>query len=167
MPSFVADVAGEYVVQLIVNDGTVPSAPDSVVISAAGVNLPPVADAGPDQAVDVGDTVQLDGSGSSDPDSDPLTYSWSFDSVPTGSTANLSDSTAVMPSFVADVAGEYVVQLIVNDGTVPSDPDSVVIVNSQCESAAGRRRRAGPGSRRRGLGACSMAVARAIPTAIR
>jgi hypothetical protein len=34
-PTFVADVAGTYTVQLIVNDGTVDSAPDSVVISAS------------------------------------------------------------------------------------------------------------------------------------
>ena len=127
MPTFEADEAGEYVVQLIVNDGQLDSDPDSVVISAAGANLPPVADAGTDQAVDVGETVQLDGSGSSDPDGDPVSYSWSFDSVPTGSTATLSDPTAVMPTFEADEAGEYVVQLIVNDGTVDSEPDTVTV----------------------------------------
>ena len=47
------------------------------------VNLePPVADAGPDQTVFVGDTVQLDGSGSSDVDNDPLTFQWSFTTFP-------------------------------------------------------------------------------------
>ena len=88
----------------------------------------PVADAGPDQTVLVGDTVQLDGSGSNDPDPlDTLTFAWSFVSVPAGSTATLSDPTAVNPTFVVDVSGNYVVQLIVNEGTVDSLPDSVSI----------------------------------------
>ena len=43
---------------------------------ATGGNTPPVADAGPDQTVQVTDTVQLDGSGSTDVDGDLLTFSW-------------------------------------------------------------------------------------------
>jgi hypothetical protein len=130
MPSFVADMAGTYVVQLIVNDGELDSAPDTVTITAAEppvANQPPVANAGPDQSVNQGDPVTVDGSGSSDPDGDPLTYSWSLTARPAGSGATLSDATAVNPSFVADAAGTYVVQLIVDDGEFASAPDSAGI----------------------------------------
>ncbi len=125
MPTFDVDLPGTYVVQLMVNDGTVNSAPDTVTITT--LNSAPVAEAGPDQPVFAGDTVTLDGSGSSDADNDPLTFSWSFISVPDDSAATLSDPTAVMPTFGADVAGMYIVQLMVNDVTVNSAPDSVVI----------------------------------------
>jgi hypothetical protein len=125
MPTFVIDLPGTYVVELIVNDGTVSSAPDTVAISTD--NTAPVADAGPDQTAFVTDTVTLDGSGSSDADGDPLTYAWSFSSAPAGSTAMLSDTTAEMPTFVVDLSGDYVVQLIVWDGTVFSTPDTVRI----------------------------------------
>jgi hypothetical protein len=128
-PTFVPDVEGTYTATLIVNDGMDDSTPDSVDITAeiVVVNTPPVADAGPDQTVAVNDTVALDGSGSSDDDGDPLTFSWSLTTVPVGSTATLSDTTAVSPSFVADVAGDYVAQLIVNDGTEDSNAATVSI----------------------------------------
>jgi RHS repeat-associated protein len=131
MPVFTVDLRGTYVVQLIVHDGTVDSTADTVVITTE--NLPPVADAGPDQAVAVTDTVSLDGSASFDPDLDPLTFDWSFLSIPAGSAATLSDRTAVDPSFTADLPGIYVVQLIVNDGTVDSPPDTVVITAADNE----------------------------------
>jgi hypothetical protein len=129
-PSFVADRAGNYVVQLIVRDATLSSAPDTVLIST--INTPPVANAGVDQVVEEDDTVQLDSSGSSDADGDPLSFLWSFTSVPTGSTAALSDPFLPAPTFVADLAGLYVLQLIVNDGTIDSAPDtSTVTANAR------------------------------------
>jgi len=93
----------------------------------SATNSPPTADAGPDQTVQTGDTVQLDGSGSSDPDSDPLSYSWSFVSKPAGSAAVFSDPTIINPTFVADVAGDYILELRVGDGRGGSDIDQVTI----------------------------------------
>jgi len=90
-------------------------------------NNPPTSNAGPDQSVFVNDNVILDGSGSSDPDGDPITYLWSFLSRPAGSTATLSDPTVVNPDFTVDVFGTYVLELIVNDGELNSAPDSVTI----------------------------------------
>ena len=128
-PTFEADKEGIYVVQLIVNDGTVNSAADTVTITATAptANAIPVADAGTAQNVTTTSTVTLDGSGSSDADLDTLTYSWSITTVPTGSQATLSNPGIVNPTFVADLAGSYVLRLIVNDGTDDSAPDTVTI----------------------------------------
>ncbi|HZX22636.1 MAG TPA: DUF4382 domain-containing protein [Woeseiaceae bacterium] len=91
------------------------------------VNTAPVADAGADQTVTAGDTVNLDGSASFDDDGDTLTYSWAFVSVPEGSEASLTNADTVGATFTADLAGEYVVELVVNDGTEDSAPDQVTI----------------------------------------
>jgi hypothetical protein len=124
-PTFIADLAGRYVAQLIVNDGTLDSLPDLVQIDT--LNSRPVADAGPDQNAVAGTLVQLDGSASRDADSDPLTFRWSFTSRPNGSTAVFLDATAARPTFIADLGGMYVAQLIVNDGNLDSAPDTTVI----------------------------------------
>ena len=65
--------------------------------------------------------------GGSDADGDTLTFSWSFQLLPSGSNASLTNETATDPSFTADVAGQYVVQLEVNDGSETSSPASVTI----------------------------------------
>lgn len=90
-------------------------------------NTPPVADAGPDQEVTVGTTVQLDGSGSRDPDGDPLNFMWEILAKPTGSVAALSNPRIARPTFVADKAGTYTVKLTVNDGRGGSDTAQVTI----------------------------------------
>ena len=86
-PTFLADKAGQYVAQLVVNNGTLSSTPASVTITTNPINTPPAANAGPNQTVPVGTTVTLDGSGSSDANGNLMTYLWSFKSVPAGSPA--------------------------------------------------------------------------------
>ena len=125
MPAFTVDLPGTYVVALVVSDSFVPSAADTVSITTE--NSAPVANPGPPQTPFVGDTVTLDGSGSTDVDGDTLTYAWSLTSVPPGSAAVLSDTGAVRPTFVVDRPGTYVAQLIVHDGTVASAPATTTL----------------------------------------
>jgi hypothetical protein len=123
------DVAGVYVVQLVVSDGTLSSAPDNVVVTAGdpNVNLAPVAKAGPRQRSAIGQSVTLDGSKSYDPNGTAVTYTWKFKSKPKKSTATLQGATTVAPTFVPDVRGNYVVQLVVSDGQLTSVASSVMI----------------------------------------
>lgn len=125
-PTFVADIHGDYVIELVVSDIYSSSEPDSVTVSFD--NVKPVAEAGGNKPVIVGDIVLLDASESYDANYDLLTYSWSFVSKPEGSNASLSDPTVVQTSFVADVAGEYIISLVVNDGFENSEPDDVSIM---------------------------------------
>jgi hypothetical protein len=87
------------------------------------VNRPPVADAGPNQTVECTSptttAVQLDGTGSSDPDGDPLTYSWSATGVV------FDDPTSATPTGQFTF-GTKVVTLTVSDG-IEEDTDTVSI----------------------------------------
>ncbi|MEE8271989.1 MAG: PKD domain-containing protein, partial [Alphaproteobacteria bacterium] len=138
-PTFTADIAGDYVAQLIVGDGTERERRDADTVVITTANSAPVAEAGADQSVTPGATVQLDGSASSDPDSDPLTFAWSILSQPAGGAVSLSDPGAQAPTFVATLPGNYIVQLIVADGAVDGAPDTVTIstLNSRPTAAAG------------------------------
>lgn len=121
--------SGNYQVVFIVTDSGNPSESDSetITITVIDVNRAPEADARPDQAiVGVDKIVTLDGSFSYDPDEDPLTYQWSFESIPPGSTVVFSDSTVVNPSFTPDMLGDYVIRLTVSDGSLVSE-DSITI----------------------------------------
>ena len=106
-------------------DGLLVSNTATVTITVQSVNDAPIANAGENQNVATGATVQLDGSASSDPDGDALTYLWELTTKPEGSTAALSSATAVNPTFVADKAGSYQLRLTVNDGAVDSAPDTI------------------------------------------
>jgi K319L-like, PKD domain/Secretion system C-terminal sorting domain len=99
------------------------------------LNQPPLANAGSDQTLIVNGIVHLDGSSSSDPDGDPITYSWEITSKPAGSNATLSNSSIVNPTFVADKAGEYRASLVVNDGIVNSTSDEVIITAITAQDA--------------------------------
>lgn len=126
-PSFVADVPGTFVVQLVVTDPAthLSSTPSQVTISS--VWTPPMANAGTAQSVVAGNVVQLNGTGSSDPNGLSLSYAWSFVSKPAGSNATITPGTPGLASFTADVAGTYTVQLVVSDQFGSSQPSTVII----------------------------------------
>jgi len=72
--------------------------------------------AGADRTVEVGDTVELDGSSSGN----TATHKWQFLSQPTGSAATIQNADQLMgASFVADRVGDYDVELL---GAISSDP---------------------------------------------
>ena len=129
-PNFIADIAGEYEFSLVVNDGTVDSSADVVMVIATLSNTIPVAQAGTDQEVTTGDQVTINGSQSSDEDDDTLTYAWTMASQPSGSSTTLEQSTQVSATFTADVDGDYTVALIVNDGSSDSTADTMMITAS-------------------------------------
>lgn len=91
-------------------------------------NTAPIADAGADQSVYIGATVALNGGASFDAEtaSQDLGYAWSL-SGPVGSAAVLTGGDTATPSFVADVAGSYVLSLTVTDGGSLTGSDEVII----------------------------------------
>ena len=75
----------------------------------------------------MGSIIQLDGRKSFDPEGTKVTHAWRFVQVPIGSTLTSSSFRNIRPnatavSFIPDKLGIYVVELIVNDGELDSDP---------------------------------------------
>ena len=121
---FTPDVYGLYVAQLIVSDGALASRPKTVVVTVAP--RPPVAVVRAASPIVITQTDVLDGSGSTDPDGNPLTYFWTL-TTPAGSQATLGNPSAISTSFIPDVPGTYVAQLVVADAYGVSAPASVSI----------------------------------------
>ncbi|WP_205988823.1 PKD domain-containing protein [Pseudoalteromonas sp. DL-6] len=124
---FVADLSGDYIVQLVVNDGELDSKPATVIVRDFDKNTLPVAYAGSDLAAEAGMSILLDGSASFDADGDSLSYQWALLTRPSGSNAQLADAASANPSLKTDLVGDYVVQLVVSDGKGNSLPDTVLI----------------------------------------
>ena len=108
--------AGTYTVSLVVNDTLLDSAiaTTTTEIAIPPANRAPTADAGGPYSGDTGAAITFDGTASSDPDGDALTYAWNFGDGATG--------TGATPTHSYAAAGPYTVSLIVNDGEFDSDP---------------------------------------------
>jgi hypothetical protein len=123
-PTFTADKHGIYVVKLTVTDPWGEQGTDTMEVSFS--NVKPVANAGANQSVVIGPPVVVNGSGT-DANGDPIaSYTWSFVTKPADSAATFSATTA-SAFFAPDVPGDYVAQLIVNDGFEDSIPSTVTI----------------------------------------
>ncbi|MBW1809416.1 MAG: DNRLRE domain-containing protein [Deltaproteobacteria bacterium] len=82
-----------------------------------------MANAGPNQVVDVGQTVLLDGSRSFDPDGDKFSYRWKLNAIPADGKASLVTNEDMNTELIPDQAGVWVISLVVDDGKLPSEPD--------------------------------------------
>lgn len=101
-------------------------------------NRAPTANAGTDQNVAAGALVTLMGSGT-DPDSDPLTFTWSFVSRPSGSTATLANANSATATFTPDLAGTYVLRLTISDsrdGTATGEVRVIAAVTNRVPTAS-------------------------------
>jgi nicotinamide mononucleotide (NMN) deamidase PncC len=93
------------------------------------------ANAGPDQSVQVGQLVMLDGSASSDNQGKPLTYQWTLLRKPAKSTVVLTEPTSFKPTFKPDEVGEYELELAVTSANGKST-DKVLVSASVAEPLA-------------------------------
>ncbi|MDF1571240.1 MAG: PKD domain-containing protein [Bacteroidales bacterium] len=127
-PSFILPQVAQntaYRFTLVVNDGAVNSAKDTVVITSVNVNKKPVAFAGGDFRVDENAQAALDGSLSYDADNDPLTYRWTAPPEVILSSASVAAPTFTAPAVIRDSVLRF--ELVVNDGSRDSDPDAVLV----------------------------------------
>ena len=116
--------AGLYKFTVVCADGVNTSQADEVLITVNAVNHAPTANAGDDIDAQSGSVVTLDGSLSTDPDNDTISYSWTQVS---GTQVQLANPTSVKPSFTASSTGTYVFELSVADAKVSSTPDTVTV----------------------------------------
>lgn len=121
--SFTApSVAGVVTLRLTVTDRYGVSASDTVDVS---VNAAPIADAGPDQIVNAGASVTMNGTASRDPDGLIMSYAWTQTG---GSAIMLTGADTAMPSFIAPAtAGPVTLQLVVTDNEGATHADSVTV----------------------------------------
>ena len=114
--------AGTRTYHLEVRDSYGRTSSDDVVITvAAEPNQAPVANAGPDQTLPAtagSATATLNGSGSSDPDGDALTYLWQEGTTALGSTASLTANLTT---------GTHTLTLTVTDSYGATATDTVVV----------------------------------------
>jgi len=101
---------------------------DAVDTATDATNEAPTAEAtvASSQPFSVNDPVQLDGTGSSDPDNDELSYEWTLD-TPSESNASLEGPNTVDPTFTPDVKGTYTATLEVSDGEDTDTDDASVM----------------------------------------
>jgi hypothetical protein len=115
--------------QVLVSDGRGGQQKGTLILHIGDKAAPaaPVARPGTSRTVLSRKPVTLDGSESSASNGALLTFAWSFVSRPSGSTAALSDPTAMKPTFIPDLDGDYVVQLVVSDGDHLSAPATLAL----------------------------------------
>lgn len=118
---------GTYIFKLTVKDNSNATAADSVVITVnAAANQAPVANAGSNQTITLpSNSVNLDGSGSSDADGTITSYIWSKISGPAQGT--VSNTTAASTAATNLVQGSYVFRLTVTDNGGLTSYDEVAI----------------------------------------
>lgn len=123
-PTFTAPaISGTVGFSLVVNDGHGDSTADAIQVSVA--NRVPVASAGADASVDSSTLFTLNALGSSDPDSDTLTYSWVQLAGPPVFLTTVAPGRA---RFIApSISTQLEFGVVANDGEAASAQDVVLV----------------------------------------
>lgn len=120
--------SGNYSSTITISASGVTNSPQTIAVDLYVATSEPTADAGPDQYVDEGGTVILDGSNSSDHDDGIVSYLWEQIS---GTTVTLSGTTLMTSTFVTpivDSLGDILdFRLTVMDASGLTDSDDVSI----------------------------------------
>lgn len=129
---------GTYVFRLKANDGIedcdLVNHPAQVTLSVIA-NIPPVANAGPDQTICVGTEVQLDGSASkSELDHAIQSYLWAIKSGTAFNIGELRTKNIPKPVVTPASVGTVVLTLVVSDGFKggESEPDEITLIIDPC-----------------------------------
>ncbi len=113
------NAVGSYLVNLTVYDNECGNDSAQLTINVFQTNLPPIADAGPDQEVNLSEVVSLDGSNSTDPDGTIVSYMWDFGDGSVG--------VGVNNAHVYRTPGTYTVTLTVTDNFGAIDTDTAIV----------------------------------------
>lgn len=126
---FMPDRGGTYEVGLKVrNETTISEEVTQTIVVQPPRNRPPTANAGRDRGQRLGEEVVLDGSLSSDPDGDELSFAWRMLSKPEASIAELEDADQMIARFIPDEEGNYEIELEVSDGEFTAKDTVLVTV---------------------------------------
>lgn len=128
-PVFLTTVPGDFEIELAVTDPRGASGYDTVLLSLTNTPPTPVAEVSLETPA-VGEEVELSGLSSTDPNGQPLTYTWKLESAPAG-TAVPVDLTGGVQTVVFDLEGEYQFSLTVSDGVEEVKVDAPLIIVSQ------------------------------------
>ena len=138
VPQEISSADNPLIFELTVTDTGGLSHSDRVEVTViVETNQPPAADAGPDQTVRGGDRVDLDGSGSADPDGQIAAYNWEQID---GSMVELTDADTETPFFTApeptDGGLTLRFRLTVADDEGSEDEDTVTVTVSPAANVA-------------------------------
>ncbi|WP_457934862.1 PKD domain-containing protein [Pseudoalteromonas sp. SCSIO 43210] len=125
---FTADFPGEYVVNLIVNDGTNNS--EAVRFTLTATSPYPIAITESIYSVNLGtDSIGLDGSQSVTPtgETGSLAYQWELIEKPIDSTGYLNNADQSQSTLFVDLAGDYKLQFIVTYNGIASESVNVTV----------------------------------------
>jgi hypothetical protein len=130
--SFLGTRAGSYTFELVATSDTTLSDPVRTTVTIR--NLPPWASTPSRLVVEAGQELSIDGSGSDDPNADPLAWRWTVELGSVSST--LADGDKPTSRFTPQADGRYGVTLVVSDGTEDSPPafTEIIAINLQVKT---------------------------------